>query len=63
MPLFRIEKRRKVNKSEFIQGDSGLLFGNYLVIAEKTFGHRDQVYGEIKKEEEFPAEQHPKPPQ
>ncbi len=40
----RIEKRRKVNKSQFLQGDTGLIF-------ENTFAHRDQVYGEIDKKE------------
>ena len=40
--IFRIMKRRKVNKKELIDGNANLMF-------EKTFAHRDQVVGEIEK--------------
>lgn len=44
-------RRRKVNKKDLIDGNAGLIFGKYSLIIEKTFAHRDQVYGEIQKKE------------
>ena len=40
-------RRRKVNKKDLIDGNAGLMFCNLFTILEKTFAHRDQVYGEI----------------
>jgi hypothetical protein len=42
---FRALKRRKVNKKELIDGNAGLIFGNYNSYIERTFAHRDQVVG------------------
>lgn len=38
-------RRRKVNKKDLIDGNAGLIFGNHFFTLEKTFAHRDQVYG------------------
>ena len=45
-------KRRKVDKKQLIDGNANLMFGTFLVIVEKTFGHRDQVYGEIERKQD-----------
>lgn len=41
----RAMRRRKVNKKDLIDGNAGLIFGNHFFTLEKTFAHRDQVYG------------------
>lgn len=42
-------KRRKVDKTQFMDDSAGLFFGNFLFYLEKTLQHREQVYGEIEK--------------
>ena len=38
-------RRRKVDKSEFVGQNAELFFGNSDSTLEKTFEHREQVYG------------------
>jgi len=38
-------KRRKVDKTQFFDDSTGLFFGIFLFILEKTMAHRDQVVG------------------
>lgn len=42
-------KRRKVDKTQFMDDSAGLFFGNFLFYLEKTLQHREQVIGEIEK--------------
>lgn len=42
-------KRRKVDKTQFMDDSAGLFFGKFLFYLEKTLQHREQVIGEIEK--------------
>lgn len=42
-------KRRKVDKTQFLDDSAGLFFGKFLFYLEKTLQHREQVIGEIEK--------------